>query len=120
MHGFRQHPGHGHGPHGFGRRRHGRSRRPYVFGTTKVGERGQIVIPKEARDKFDIQSGDTLFIIGDEDRQGIAIVKADLLEGFALQILQGIGYFERNEEDQSPEADEDEPSDLSEGPHETK
>jgi len=55
------------------------------------------VIPKEAREKFNINAGDTLFVIGDEEMQGIAIVKADLLEGFALQILQGIGYFDNKE-----------------------
>ena len=45
----------------------------YFFGTVLVGERGQIVIPKEARVRFNISSGDKLLILGDEDR-GIAIV----------------------------------------------
>ncbi len=40
--------------------------------TVKVGEKGQIVIPKEARHLFDINPGDTLIILGDE-QQGIAI-----------------------------------------------
>ena len=40
--------------------------------TVKVGEKGQIVIPKEAREIFDINPGDTLIILGDE-KQGIAI-----------------------------------------------
>ena len=40
--------------------------------TATVGEKGQIVIPKQARDIFDIKPGDTLLILGDEDR-GIAI-----------------------------------------------
>jgi len=40
--------------------------------TVKVGEKGQIVIPKEARDMFDINPGDTLIILGDE-KQGMAI-----------------------------------------------
>lgn len=47
----------------------------HIFGTVKVGEKGQIVIPKEARQIFDIKAGDTLLVLGDED-QGIAIVKA--------------------------------------------
>ena len=38
----------------------------YIFGTVKVGERGQIVIPKEARQVFDIKAGDTLIVLGDE------------------------------------------------------
>ena len=40
--------------------------------TVKVGEKGQIVIPKGARELFDIQPGDTLIILGDEE-QGMAI-----------------------------------------------
>ena len=47
----------------------------YMFGTVTVGEKGQIVIPKKARDIFEIKAGDDLFIMGDEE-QGIAIVKA--------------------------------------------
>ena len=38
----------------------------------KVGEKGQFVIPKEARDLFDIHPGDTLILFGDAER-GIAI-----------------------------------------------
>lgn len=45
----------------------------YIFGTAKVGERGQIVIPKEAREVIGIHPGDTLLILGDE-KQGLAIV----------------------------------------------
>ena len=38
----------------------------YIFGTVKVGERGQIIIPKEARQVFNIKAGDTLIVLGDE------------------------------------------------------
>ena len=38
----------------------------HLFGTAKVGEKGQIVIPKEARELFGIKPGDTLLILGDE------------------------------------------------------
>ena len=41
--------------------------------TAKVGEKGQIVIPKEAREVFGIKPGDTLLLLGDV-RQGIAII----------------------------------------------
>ena len=58
----------------------------HIFGTVKVGEKGQIVIPKEARDIFDIKTGDTLLVLGDE-KQGIAIVKNDLFKQFAYEVL---------------------------------
>jgi AbrB family looped-hinge helix DNA binding protein len=61
----------------------------HMFGTVKVGERGQIVIPKEARETFDINPGDRLMILGDE-KKGIAIVKEDLMKNFALKILDSI------------------------------
>ena len=60
----------------------------HIFGTVKVGEKGQIVIPSDARKIFNIKPGDNLIVLGDES-QGIAIVKADILEDFAKQILKG-------------------------------
>jgi AbrB family looped-hinge helix DNA binding protein len=58
----------------------------HLFGSVKVGERGQIVIPKEAREIFGIQQGDILLVLGDVER-GIALVKADALQEFARKIL---------------------------------
>lgn len=48
----------------------------HLFGMVTVGEKGQMVIPKEARDVFGIKSGDKLMILGDE-AQGLAILPAD-------------------------------------------
>lgn len=45
--------------------------------SVKVGPKGQITIPKEARSLFNIKEGDTLMVMGDASRGGIAIVKAD-------------------------------------------
>ena len=56
----------------------------HVFGITKVGEKGQIVIPAKARKIFDIQPGDNLILLGDES-QGIAIIKEKRL----VEILNG-------------------------------
>ena len=47
-------------------------------GIARVGEKGQIVIPKGVRDLFDIKPGDTLLVLADEKR-GIAITKDDIL-----------------------------------------
>jgi AbrB family looped-hinge helix DNA binding protein len=58
----------------------------HLFGSVKVGERGQIVIPKEAREIFGIRQGDILLVLGDTER-GLALVKAEALQEFARQIL---------------------------------
>ncbi len=59
----------------------------YFFGATKVGERGQIVIPREARDVFDINPGDSVLVLGDEKRGGLALVKADLMKEFLAKMF---------------------------------
>lgn len=58
--------------------------------TVRVGEKGQIVIPKGARELFDIHPGDTLLLLADVD-QGIAIVRQDLFDQFIAQAMPGSG-----------------------------
>lgn len=55
--------------------------------TATVGEKGQIVIPKQARELFGIQPGDTLVILGDEDR-GLAIPPKSVFSQFAAAIFE--------------------------------
>lgn len=57
-----------------------------VFGTAKVGERGQIVIPKAARRFFGISPGDNLLILGNES-SGLIISRPEVLDDVANQIL---------------------------------
>lgn len=64
-------------------------KRHYIFGTVKVGERGQIIIPKEARQVFNIKAGDTLIVLGDE-KWGIAVTKSDVLEKHAIDVFKKI------------------------------
>ena len=45
--------------------------------SVKVGPKGQITIPSEARKMFDIKEGETLLVLGDKKR-GLAILKSDL------------------------------------------
>lgn len=68
----------------------GRSKGYHIFGTAKVGERGQIVIPKEARKVFGIEPGDTLLILGDENN-GILVSKPDVIENIAETLLGKLG-----------------------------
>ena len=56
--------------------------------TVTVGEKGQIVIPKQARDIFDIKPGDSLIILADEER-GIAIPPKSHFEVIFKNILGG-------------------------------
>jgi AbrB family looped-hinge helix DNA binding protein len=57
------------------------------IGTAKVGPKGQIVIPKDARDMFNIKPGDTLLILADID-QGIAILNDNLHLQFAKAVFK--------------------------------
>ena len=57
----------------------------YAWSAT-VGEKGQIVIPKQARELFDIRPGDTLVLLGDVSR-GLAIPTKQALAAYAEQIF---------------------------------
>lgn len=58
----------------------------YIFGVCKVGEKGQIVIPKEARDVFNIKSGDSLLMLGDT-KKGLALMKTEIFTDAANEIF---------------------------------
>ena len=55
-------------------------------GIAKVGEKGQIVIPKEARNMFDINSGDSIIVLCDKEK-GIALLKADAIEDLSDKVF---------------------------------
>ena len=57
----------------------------HIFGSVRVGERGQIVLPKQARDIFKIKAGDRLIVLGDEalEHPGIALMKEEFFLGIA-------------------------------------
>lgn len=67
----------------------GKQRAQRVFGTAKVGDRGQIVIPKEAREFFGIEPGDTLLILG-KSETGLIVSKPETLNNLANEIFQTI------------------------------
>ena len=67
----------------------GKSNARRVFGTAKVGDRGQIVIPKEAREMFGIQPGDTLLILG-ETEAGIIVSRPEALNDLADKLLNNV------------------------------
>lgn len=63
-----------------------KNKNKYV-GICKVGEKGQIVIPKEARNMFDIKTGDSIIVLCDKNK-GIALVKADVFEDLTDKVLK--------------------------------
>jgi AbrB family looped-hinge helix DNA binding protein len=54
----------------------------YLFGVCKVNDKGQIVIPKDAREVFAIKPGDSLILFGDI-KKGLALVKTDVIQDVA-------------------------------------
>lgn len=60
----------------------------YIFGVVKVGDKGQIVIPKDARKIYNVQPGDTLILLGDQ--KGMALLKTDIFQSFIDQALEGL------------------------------
>ena len=60
--------------------------RDKFVGISKVGEKGQIVIPKEARDMFDIKPGDSIIVLCDKEK-GIALLKANAIEDLTNKVF---------------------------------
>ena len=67
------------GPHGS----HGN----HVMGTVTVDGRGQLVIPREARDALNIQAGDRFVVFGNEHRKSLHLVNADYFDNFADMLM---------------------------------
>ena len=60
----------------------------YIFGVVKVGDKGQIVIPKNARTIYDIKPGDALMMLGDQ--RGIALLKTEIFQSVIDQAMEGL------------------------------
>ena len=60
----------------------------YIFGVVKVGDKGQIVIPKEARNVYGIKPGDALILLGDE--KGMAMLKTEIFQNVIDLAMGGL------------------------------
>jgi AbrB family looped-hinge helix DNA binding protein len=60
----------------------------YIFGVVKVGDKGQIVIPKDARNIYDIKPGDAMIVLGDQ--KGMALLKTELFQNVIDQAMEGL------------------------------
>ena len=65
----------------------GKSKAKRVFGTARVGDQGQIVIPKDARKIYGLESGDALLVLGDSN--GIALVKTEIFQSVISNVMEG-------------------------------
>lgn len=59
----------------------------YLFGVVKVGDKGQVVIPKEAREVFGIKPGDSLLVLGDTTK-GLALVKTQIFDSAVEEVFR--------------------------------
>ena len=62
----------------------------HIYGTVKVGDRGQVVIPAEARKDLNIKPGDLLLVVSGKNRRGIAMIKAEEMRALANKIMTGL------------------------------
>ena len=60
----------------------------YIFGVVKVGDKGQIVSPRDARKIYDIKPGDALMMLGDQ--RGIALLKTEIIQNAIDQAMEGL------------------------------
>lgn len=60
----------------------------YIFGVVKMSEKGQIVIPRDARKVYDLKAGDALLLLGDES--GMALIKTEIFNEFIGQTMEGL------------------------------
>lgn len=68
----------------------------HIYGTVKVGDRGQVVIPSKARRDLNIKPGDILLVMAGKNKRGLGMVKADMMKDFVNRLMRGLE--ETNEE----------------------
>lgn len=61
-----------------------------IYGSVKVGERGQIVIPSKARKTYDIKPGDLLIVVGAPMGDGVALIKAEIVKELIEKMSRGL------------------------------
>jgi len=93
----------GHGPHGHGK----------ILGTTTIGERGQVVIPAEAREALDVKGGDKFVVFGDRRGNSVTLVKADVISKYANVFLSKSSRFEKMAQDVLDQIEADDSDDES-------
>lgn len=67
-------------------------RNKHIFGVVSIGERGQISLPKKAREMLNLKPGDTLLVLGDSSREtpGIALIDSQTFLRMTGQAVDNI------------------------------
>jgi len=73
----------------------------HFYGSVTVGERGQVVIPAEARRRLNIQTGDKLLVMGHPSSQGVLLCRIDVFKEFITQFMEGLDRIEDSTTDET-------------------
>jgi len=73
-----------------------------LYGTATVGTKGQVVIPADAREELNIQSGDRLYVIGSPESKVIGFIKEEQLEAFIEKLNLSVDNLRRIKDEQPP------------------
>ncbi len=71
------------------------SLKDHFYGAATVGERGQIVIPVEARKRYNIETGDKILIMGAPHERGLMLIKIDAMREFMTTIIADLQHMEQ-------------------------
>lgn len=64
-----------------------------LYGTATVGTKGQVVIPAEARDELNIQTGDRLYVVGSLERKWVGFLKEEELRDLVAHLTENIEQY---------------------------
>ena len=67
----------------------------HFFGSVTVGERGQVVIPADARKRFQIEPGDKLLMMSTPDQKSLMLCRLDSLREFMSAFQEGLTRIEQ-------------------------
>ena len=71
------------------------SLKDHFYGAATVGERGQIVIPVEARKRYGIETGDKILIMGAPHERGLMLIKIEAMREFMTTIMSDLQEMEQ-------------------------
>lgn len=64
-----------------------------LYGTATVGTKGQVVIPADAREALDIQTGDRLYVVGSQSKKWVGLIKEEQLRELIEHLTDNIEQF---------------------------